>query len=252
MAAPDDEQHCAHVPACEQRLPALQYPWDDKVVRHHDRQCDRFHDHHRGGGGEAANKSHQRDEFGAAGEGQREHEHVAIHASGWKAQNTGDSDRQDKEIDQYEIDRKQPRRARDLGLVVVLHHCDMELPWQQDDGEGREQSHCQQSAEAGFAAQDFHGGWCFHRLFEQRARPVEHIEGDEDADGEERHQFDDGFRRHGKHQAMLMFGGVDMPRAEQDGENRHRNGHDEREIAWHDLHYPRRFDAGMRQDGAQR
>ena len=70
-----------------------------------------------------------------------------------------------------------------------------------------------------------------HRLAEQRDRPVEHPEGDEDADRQKRQQLDDRFRGDREHQAVLMLGRVDMARAEQHREQRHRQRDIERHVA---------------------
>ncbi len=73
-------------------------------------------------------------------------------------------------------------------------------------------------------------------LAEQCERPVEHPEGDEHADADEGNELDQQFGGDRQHQAVLVLGGVDMARAEQDREDRHRNGHVERNVAQHRLH----------------
>ncbi len=90
-----------------------------------------------------------------------------------------------------------------------------------------------------------------HRRREQRARAVEHPEGDEDADRQEGQQLDDRFGGDRQHQAVLMLGGVDMAGAEQHREHRHRQRDEQRDVA-----EQRAGDAGarrdLREDGFQR
>ena len=45
------------------------------------------------------------------------------------------------------------------------------------------------------------------------------------------HQLDDGFGRDRQHQAVLVFGRVGLPGSEQHREGRHRQRHDQRDIA---------------------
>ena len=75
---------------------------------------------------------------------QREHEHVAVDLPGRERQQTGERDRDDEQVDQDEIERKQPGRAADFGLAMILDHCHMELPWQQHDREERQHRHRKQ------------------------------------------------------------------------------------------------------------
>ena len=166
------------------------------------------------------------------GKRQRQHEHVAVDPAGRKRQQAGERDRHHEQIDQHEIERKQPGGAADLGFAVVLDHRDVELPRQQHDGEQRQQRHgaerCELRARAS-ARRRCCG--CVERAREQRDRPVEHHEGDEDADGEEGHQLDDRFRRDRQHQAVLVLGRIDVAGAEQHREGRHRQRDEQRDVA---------------------
>ena len=84
---------------------------------------------------------------------QRQHEHVAVHLPGREGQHAGERDRHHEQVDQHEIEREQPGRALDLGFVVVLDHRDVKLPWQQHDGDERQQRHRQHGAESVAAGQ---------------------------------------------------------------------------------------------------
>ncbi len=93
---------------------------------------------------------------------------------------TAERHRQHKEVDQEQVQRKQPNSAPDMGFIDVLHDHDLKLPGQKYDGEPREQ--------------DQGGpGDRLHRLQPQQPldagqsgsvrkdvpKPVEHPEGDE-------------------------------------------------------------------------
>ena len=229
---PHREQQGADVLAGrQQRFAPLQHPGDDDVVGDHDGERHRLHDHHGGRGGKAADERRNRQHVRPGMQRQRQHEHVAVDLAGREGEQAGDRDRHHEQVDQHQVDREHPARALDLALVVVLHHGDVELPRQQQDRDERQQRHRDQHVGRGLAGQ--HGG-CRQRLrrqAEQRQRPVEHPEGDEDSDRQERHQLDDGLGRDGEHQAVLVLGRVDMPGPEQDGEHRHRHRDEQRHVA---------------------
>ena len=59
---------------------------------------------------------------------------------------------------------------------------------------------------------------------------IEHPKGHENSDSQECDQFDNRFRGYGQHQAILMFGSVDVTGAKQDGEGRHGQRYKERNV----------------------
>ena len=77
----------------------------------------------------------------AAGERQRQHEHVAVDAAHRERDQPCERDRNDEQVDGDQIEREQPARAAHLDLARALHHADMELPRQQHDREERQQRH---------------------------------------------------------------------------------------------------------------
>ena len=176
-------------------------------------------------------KAIERDRLGMGGERQRHHEHVAVDAAGRKRHQAGERNRQHEQIDQHQIGGEQPGGAADLGLAVVLDHHDVELPRQQHDGEQRQHRHGAERRELRRVRQHRRGARLGERAREQRERAVEHDEGHEYADGEERHQLDDRFRRDRQHQAVLMLGGVGVAGAEQHREGRHRQRDKQRDVA---------------------
>ena len=92
-------------------------------------------------------------------------------APGGNVSKPGDRDRHDEEIDQHEIERKQPGGAPDLGFAVVLDHRDVELARQQHDGDRESSVIVEQRAPHRLARE--HGGDArlLQRLREQRTGP---------------------------------------------------------------------------------
>ena len=176
-------------------------------------------------------KAIEREQFGMRAQRQRQHEHVAVDAAGRKRQQAGHRDRHHEQIDEDEIDRKQPGGAADLGLAVVLDDGDVELPRQQHDREQRQHRHGGECRAGGDARQHSRRLRLLQRAGEQRERPVEHHESHEDADREKGDELDDRFGRDRQHQPVLMLGGVDVAGAEQHRECRHRQRDEERDVA---------------------
>ncbi len=250
--ATDRKQEAADiVTAGEQPGAPLQNERHDDVVRYHDAERDRFHDHHRGRGRKSAHEGREREEIGMGGERQSEHEHVAVDVAGLEREHAGKRDRDHEQVDQHQIERKQPRRPPDLGLAIVLDHGDVELPRQQHDGEQGEQRHGAERAECGLARQHGSRVGLLEGLAQQRDRAVEQPERDENADAYESDKLHDGFGRDRQHQPVLVLGGVDVPGAEQDGEGRHCHCDVECNVAEHRLHGAARG-ADMCQDRGQR
>ena len=229
---PHDQQQRADILASGQKAFAqLQHQRHDQVVRHHDRQRHRLDDHHRRRRRQAADEGGDGQHVRAGLQRQRQNEHVAVDAAGRKSQQAGQRDRHHEQIDQHQIDREQPDRALDLVLIVVLDHRDVKLARQQNDGHKRQQRGRQQRVEGRLAREDGAGLRTLPRRLEQRAGTAEHPEGHENANREEGEQFDDRLGGDRQHQAVLMLGGVDMPRSEQHGEGRHRQRDEQCDIA---------------------
>ena len=140
-------------------------------------------------------------------------------------------DRHHEQIDKDEVQREQPRGAADLSLAVVLDHGNVELPRQQHDGEQRQRRHRAERAERRRMRQHRRGLRQLQRARKQRQRPGEHDEGHEDADGEKSDELDDQLGGDRHHQSVLVLGGVDVPRPEQDREGRHQQRNEQRDVA---------------------
>ena len=96
------------VAAGDERLAPLQHQRHDDVVRHHDGERDSLDDHHGGRGRQPADKGGNREEIGSGRQRQRQHVHVAVDFAGRERQHAGERDRHHEQIDQHEIERKQP------------------------------------------------------------------------------------------------------------------------------------------------
>ncbi len=133
QAACGQQQLADIVIAAEQADAPLQHQRHDDVVRHHDRQRHRFNDHHGGRSRQASDEGGYGDRVRAVLQRQRQHKHVAVDAAGAERDEAGDGDRHNEQVDQHQIERKQPGRALDFPFVVVFDHGDVELARQQDD-----------------------------------------------------------------------------------------------------------------------
>jgi hypothetical protein len=249
---PHREQDRADILAPRQdRLAPAQHQRHHDVVRRHDGERHGLDDHHRGRGRKTADEGGEREQFRAGGERQREHEHVAVDAPRREGHQARDRNRNDEQVDQHEVEREQPGGAAHLRFAAVLHHGDVELARQQHDRHGGEQRHGDERAPHRLAGERGGGARVFHRPGEQVHRPVEHDEGDEHADGDEGDQLDQGFGRDREDQPVLMLGRIDVARAEQHREGRHRECDEQRDVAEHRLrHAGGHVEVG--EDGAER
>ena len=229
--APDPEQEVAEIlAAVARRGAALQHQRQDDVVGDHDGERDAFHDHHRGRGRQAADEDGNAEQRGIRLDRQRQYVHVAVHGAERKGDEAGERDRNHEQVDGDQIERKQPARAADLLGAGVLDHADVKLPRQQHDRAERQQRHGEEIADRRRIVDRAHRLRGLHRAFDQLDRR-EHPEGDEGAGGEKGHQLDDGFGGDRQHQAVLVLGGVGLAGAEQHRECRHRQRHDQRDVA---------------------
>jgi hypothetical protein len=148
-------------------------------------------------------------------------------------QQAGESDRQHEEVDQEQVEREHPHRAAQMRRIDVFHHRDLELARQQQRGEqGQEYERAPgaiggRRVGAGETARNIRYR-C--RLRENVADAVVHAPDDEDADGEEGGKLDHGFDGDRRHHSLMAFGGIQMARAEEDGEGGQNHGHIQRAV----------------------
>ncbi|MDT4847349.1 hypothetical protein FQZ97_814010 [compost metagenome] len=139
-AATDTQQQPRKVAPLRQAecLPAQQQR-HHQVVADHGRERDGFDDDHAGGGRQPADEHQQRQRLLAMGHGQGEDEGVGIHRADGKMHETGERDRQHEDIDRQQVQREQPDGLGQVVLVDVLHHADLELAWQEEDRQHRQE-----------------------------------------------------------------------------------------------------------------
>ncbi len=168
----------------------------------------------------------------ALGHGDGQHEGVGIDLAGRELQQAAEGDGQHEDVDGEEVERKQPDRLLEVRFVDILHHGDLKLPRQADDGDHGERGQREPGAVAAGRVQ---GEEARHlgprrRLGEDVGEAVVKLEGDENAHREEGQQLDHGLEGDGRDKAFVMFAGVDVADAEEDREGGHGEGHVERRV----------------------
>ena len=219
------------------RLPAGAQPGvageqrQDQVVGDHGAEGEGRDDDHAGRRREAAEEGDEGEHRPAELARDRDHEGVGLRAAVGEEREAGDRDRKHEEVDGDEVEREGPGGGADVVDVGVLHHRDVELARQAEEGErgqhaGRppalvEGVEAEQPHEVGVGA---HGGG-------EPAGRAEGEEGDGAADEERRGELDDRLGRDREHQAAVRLVGVDAAHPEEHGEGRHRGGDDQRGAA---------------------
>src|SRR6185437_13980962 len=157
----------------------------------------------------------------AGGHRQRQDEEIAVDRTMRKDQQPGDADRYDEDVDGEEIERKEPGGAADLRLAGILDDDDVELPRQAEHrGEG-EAGYRDPSDAVGAAEEKPREIRSCGKSRAEIGEAAEHAPGDETTDDEEGEKLHQGFEGYRQDHAFVMFGGVDLARAEKDGEERH-------------------------------
>ena len=201
-----------------------------EAVGDHDRQCHGIDDDHGGGGRQPADEREQRDGLGAGGQRQGQHEGVGVEGVLGQGQQARHGDRNDEQVDQHQVDREQPGGAADLLLRVVLDHRDVELARQQDDAHEAQKRDGDPEHAVELAGKDALDVDVLGGPLEQPADPAEHREDDEEAHRQERHELDQRLGGDRHDQAFLVLRRIDVARAEQHRESRHRQRDDEGRI----------------------
>ncbi len=148
-------------------------------------------------------------------------------------QQAADRDRQHEQVDQQQVQRERPGSPAHVALVDVLDHHHLELPWQEDHRQHRQQRQREPLVvgKRGAALQQLaHLGHAL-RAVEQVGRAAEQAPGHEAADRQEGQQLDHRLQRDRRHHAFVALGGVQVPRAEHDREAGQHQRHDQRAVA---------------------
>ncbi len=160
----------------------------------------------------------------------------------------GRGDRHHEQVDQHQIDGKQPGGAAHLVLGVVLHHGDVELPRQQHDAHEAQEGDGEPEAAVDSRGEHALDLGAVGGALDEPADAAEHGEDDEEADRQKGSELDERLGRDGDDEPFLVLGRVDVARAEQDGEGRHEQGDDQGRVGLQVEQLQRRR-AEQRRDG---
>ncbi len=209
-------QHLAVDTAAFRQHAVAQQQRHHQIVADHRRERDAGDDDHAGGRGKAADVGHQRERLLVQRQRQRQHVGIGRRAAAGEQRLPRQGDRHHEHAEDDEIAAEQPARGADVGGILAFDHRDVELARQADDrGEG-DQRLCDETGRQ--PRRGDHARGVDHARAEVAiARQVQQRE---HADGDERQQLHQRFQRHRQHHAAVVFGGVDLARAEEDGEHR--------------------------------
>ena len=167
------------------------------------------------------------------GHRQRQHEGVGIHPAAAEDQPPAQRNRQNEQVDQKQIERKQPDRLADMGFVHILDHQHLKLARQKQKRHHRQKSQRQPAAiTAGHYVKTHQRRQLRlrRRLPEQIAGAIEHGEGDDRADQHKRHQLEQRLERHRRHHPFMTLGIVYVASAKQDRKHRQHQRHIKRSV----------------------
>ena len=205
---------------------AAQQQRHDQVVADHRRQRHAGDDHHAGRGREAADVDDQRQRFLMQRQRQREDVGVGRDPAAAKHRLPGERDRHHQYRDQRQVCAEQPARRAQVVRVLALDDRDMELPRQAHDRGEREQGLGDEAGRQARGDDDRRG------MGDARgdAAIAGQVPQREHADSDEREQLDQRFQRDREHHAVVVLGGIDPTRAEQDRKHREHQRDVERRV----------------------
>ena len=196
-----------------------QQPRHDQVVADHGRQGNGFDNDHAGRRREATNEGEHRQPFGTVSQRQGQHEGIGIHALPAEMQHATERQGQNEDIDEHQIERKEPDRPLEMRLIDVLDNDDLKLARQENNGQARQQDHCRpRSCPSRIELQQTPQIRIAGGPLEQVAKPAIKSVGDEQSDRQKGNQLDHRLERHRCHHTLVTLGCIEMAGAEQDGE----------------------------------
>ncbi|MBV6415010.1 MAG: hypothetical protein OMOMHJEC_02847 [Xanthomonadales bacterium] len=193
------------------------------VVADHDRERQRGHHDHAGGGTESAEEGEDRERLGARGERQAEHVEIARHRTAGQPELAGPGERQQEHADRQQVGREAPARGAHMARIAALDHREVELVRQRDHRQRAEQHQRQESA-AGRRRRRQGARGC-----DERAGPVVDREHHVGADREQREQLDQRLESHRQHHAARTR--ASATGAEEHREQRHQHRRERRAVA---------------------
>ena len=198
----------------------------DDVVGYHRRQRQRRNDHHRRRCREPAQKGQHRQHILPQRMRQRQYEQVGVHARRQKRQ-PGHRDGQHEQAHCHQVERKGPAGDADMAFVGILDHQHLKHARQ---GHHRHPGQKGQPQPAPRLDRPFRAlGRADARHHVRRAigQPPDHP----DPHGQQRHQLDHRLDCDGGDDAVVLLVGIQIARAEQDGEQRQPDRYPQRQLA---------------------
>jgi hypothetical protein len=157
-----------------------------------------------------------------------EHKRVGVDGFPRKMEEPTQGNGKDEEVDEQQVERKQPYRLFDVVLVHILDHQHLELAREHDDGDHRDehQRNPVRISADGFEGEKALEGRLDGSAGEHPAEAAIDAIRDEQADRQECEELHHRLEGDRRHHALMTLAGVNVPRAEQYGEG----GHDQRDV----------------------
>jgi hypothetical protein len=210
---------------------AAQHHRQNEVVRDHDGERHRFDDHHGCRGRKSSEEGGEGDEARAVLQRKRQDRHVAIDLAFGEGAQSRERQRDDEDVDEHEIERKEPGNPPHVLDGAVLDHHHVELARQKERGDAGQEREREVCADAGRLPEKHEIRAAFGDPRQDRVHAAEHPEGDVDPDHQEGDELHDRLERDGQHEPVLVLGGVRVAGAERNCEACEHHGHDKRQIA---------------------
>ena len=132
------QNHLTHIPRYRGAAVAqIQPDRHDDMVRHHGRQRDGGHDHHRSGRRKAPQKGQGCQRLLIEMQRQRQHEHIRVRPCRQHIQTDGGNRDHEQRHPQH-IKRKGPACGEQMGFIRILHDNHLKHPWQGDQRNPRQ------------------------------------------------------------------------------------------------------------------
>ena len=155
------------------------------------------------------------------GHGQSEHKSIGIEALPLEMQQATQGQRQNENIDQQQIQRKQPDRAPQVRFVDVFDNDDLELARQKNDGQPGKQDHRRpRPGTTGIELEQARQFRAVGSTLKEIGESAKHAVSHEQAHRHEGDQLDHRLESHRCHHAFVALGGIEMARSEKDSEQR--------------------------------
>jgi hypothetical protein len=160
----------------------------------------------------------------------RDHECIGVHRFG-EGRKPGNGDRHHQNAEDKQIAGIEPGGRARLRQRLVLHHCDMKHMRKAKERDRGDDCIRHPGRVGEIRRQQRRHGRVRLSAGDEIPEPVEHPEDDEQSNEDESRELDQAFEGDRGHQAAMVLACVDMPDAEHDGEERHRDGNRQGAVA---------------------